>query len=695
MRVFILLLALISLSCAGGQPIESSPAIPDNAEHGPQYQLWLAGQFAWDEAQGTLVFVPARAIEGHYDVWPMLNPPDCYDCVTVNVTYHDPTSKTLIADVTLKNPTPLAGWFVRGLVIPDAGTALQLLGPDGWWHPADFGDDTPPAPFMIFAKNKPDWKFGPAEAHAATYTFRYGKLSDFNKCSYRVIVRFPKNPGEVTLIGNPQIHGGFTTSGGFISLRVDITKDDTAPDVSITARKAVEGPPGPWVNMRLESGETYLAWFPGEATVASEAQIWVAAKMAGNDNGLAYRFDVVVQDVTPTPSRIFPPVTEGCKVFVDQLAYGMTPQQKEFMATHCVGSQKLVKTLADSLRVYNPDFIVIQYHLAFGEGDISNIYGNDWISNWAFVNAQEDFFEHRSWSSQINQRVLQKDWSWYLTDPASDWVMYFIGNTIERMDPLGDQFDGVFADSASQPWNTDPAKWWEGSDDPHDMFTYWTPKTQYFFDTVAQAYHTLPTKYYLIPNAGSYVTTISDITYYQCDGIMIEGFTHWDPWSYFDEVDWRLQINRARDLAIQDKIILCQTSVDVDETVDRGFVLGTYMLLQDDYTYLNMCGPWGLDPQWWPEYTWDPGPAIEEWTNIDDLQDSGGCYVRHFENGIVIVNPSDETRYYTTTKSYSHTMYAGGGLLPEDGVPTGIATGPIIDPGVQEILPHSAWLGIG
>jgi hypothetical protein len=421
----------------------------------------------------------------------------------------------------------------------------------------------------------------------------------------------------------------------------------------------------------------------------------VVAEMEGVDGARAYRIDAEVHDIVPEPLREFPVVESGIGVYVDQLMNGMTDEQMEFMATHTVGSQKLVKSLADEMRAHNPDYIVLQYHLAFGEGDIYNIEGNDWVKNWDFVNAQEDFFEHRTWSTQPNQRVLQQDWEWYLADPTSDWAYYFIANTIERMNMLGEQFDGTFADSASQPWNTNPSKWWEGSDDPHDMFTYWTPKTQEFFDTVALAYHTVHRYFYLIPNAGSYVTTISDITYFQCDGVMIEGFAHWSPGSYFTEEDWRLQMNRARALALEDKIIIAQTDVEPDDTTDRGFVQGTYLLLQDNYTYLNMLGPWGIEPQWWPEYDWDAGAAVEDWTDISELLDPAGCYVRHFDNGIVIVNPSDETRYYTTTQAYSHTMVGGGGLLPEDGVPEGFATGPIIEAGVQEIPPHSTWLGAG
>jgi hypothetical protein len=701
-QVLILILALLVLSCAASHPPATAPdltgvALDGQSVSGPHYIVWADGHLAWDDVSQALSFVPSRTSETFYNVWSLLNPPHCVDCVKINVVQHDPVAKTLVAEVTLRNPTKLSGYFVRGVVDPPQGSGIVLHDPDDWWHSALQPTDDPPAPFMAFAKDAYRMEFKPGEIHKATYAFSYGSLSEFGACTYRVIARFPMEPGEVLSLSNALTDGSLTKLGGFLTLSIDMQTEATSPNVDLFRQMRFPGEPSPkWSTMRWEAGASYVAWFPGHATLADSAEIWIKAEMeSAGDNYLAYWVGLEIQDVTPQPLRDFPPVGDGPSVFVDQLTTQMTDAQKAFMATHAVGSQKLVKTLADSMRSYNPDFIVVQYHLAFGAGDISNIDGNDWVSNWTFENAQEDFFEHRSWSTQPNQRVLQQDWNWYLTDPTGDWALYFIGNTLDRMDPLGEQFDGVFADSASQPWNTDPAKWWEGSDDPHDMFTYWTPKTQQFFDTVAAAYHTLPTYYYLIPNAGSYVTTISDITYDQCDGVMIEGFSHWDAGSYFDEVDWRLQMSRIRDLAIKDKIILCQTGVEVDNTVDRLFVLGSYMLIKDNYTYLNMLGPWGLEPQWWPEYSWNPGPAVEDWTTIDELQDPDGCYVRHFDNGIVIVNPSDETRYYTTTKMYSHTMYASGGLLPEDGVPTGVATGPIVGAGVQEIPPHSCWLGQG
>jgi hypothetical protein len=703
MRAFPILLTILLLGCSATTGLTTSPILADSQKNTdsagiPQYQVWASGTFSWDSVDETLKFIPDRTAEVHLNVWPMLNPPKCFDCITIQIMSHDPVQKLLSVYVTLRNPTGLTGWFVRG-VVQEAG-GVELLDPiDGRWHSADQTTEQDAAPFQIFNKGTYGYPFGPYESYSADYNFRYTQLSGFAQCVYRVIVRYPESPGEPFLIFAEATSNTLTKYGGFLTVQADVMSEDTSPQVNVGRRIVYSAPPLEWKPMRYISGlsgNTYQGWIAGIPTSATYATIWIRAQIEGNgENYLAYKFVRPVLDVEPQPHRVFPMVDSNVGVFVDQLSTGMTDQQKEFMATHCAGSQKLVKTLADSLRSYNNAFIVLQYHLAFGDGDISNIWGNDWVKDWDFVNAQEDFFEHRSWSTQPNQRVLQLDWNWNLTDPTSDWVLYFIGNTLYRMAPLGEQFDGVFADSASQPWNTDPEKWWEGSDDPIDMFTYWTPKTQSFLDTVAQAYHSLPQYYYLIPNAGSYVTTISDITYYQCDGVMIEGFAHWGPDSYFTEEDWCLEMNRIHDLVNMNKIILCQTGVDVDNTRDRLFVLGSYCLVKGYYTYLNMVGPWSLEPQWWPEYDWGISGPSGSWTDISELQDAGGCYVQNYSNGIVIVNPSDETRYYTTTKAYSHTMYAAGGLLPEDGVPTGVATGPIVDAGVQEIPPHSTWLGAG
>lgn len=699
MRLFFMLITTIMIGCTTIHPVLTSPD-PDLSQPkspdentGPVYQVVLDGELTWDFDDNTVNFIPDRDPDFFLDVWDFLL---ATGGISLQILDHDLVNHILTVDVQLTNPTDVSVYFLRTMLVPAAGKNLGLIDADGWWHASDMLPNQEPVPFMAYGKSVPNHEFAGHYTGSAIFQIQYNDSTDFEGSRIRSICRFPFEPGEVTDIQFSMGQNNLTKLGGFYTLWVNIDMEGiTDAEISPTAFLVIDDTIEAQTILRKTPSNEYTGGLIGVPTSADEARIWVRAEMDGVEDYFAYPIDVPIADVTPTPSREFPPVGDGVSVFVDQLTGGMTEAQIEFMATHCVGSQKLYKILADKMRAYNDDFIIVQYHLAFGEGDISNLVGNDWISNWEFTGAQEDYYEHRSWSTQPNQRVLQVDWNWYLTDPTSDWLIYFIANTLYRMAPIGDQFDGVFADSASQPWNTDPAKWWEGSDDPHDMFTYWTPKTQHFFDTVANVYHTCPTYYYLIPNAGSYVTTISDITYFQCDGVMIEGFCHWGPGSYFTEVDWRLQMNRMKSLASQDKIILCQTGVDPFNMNDRAFVLGTYMLLKDNYTYLNMLGPWGLEPQWWPEYHHNIGPAIDDWVDISELQDSGGCYVRNFENGIIIVNPSDETRCFTTTKMYSHTMYGAGGLLPEDGNPTGVATGPIEEPGEKELPPHSAWFGAG
>src|SRR5258708_24679148 len=56
-------------------------------------------------------------------------------------------------------------------------------------------------------------------------------------------------------------------------------------------------------------------------------------------------------------------------VWKDQLAdavQSITPEQKDFIVTHYVGTQKLFAHQIDEYRKKNPDFLVLVYHLAYG-----------------------------------------------------------------------------------------------------------------------------------------------------------------------------------------------------------------------------------------------------------------------------------------------------------------------------------------
>jgi hypothetical protein len=101
------------------------------------------------------------------------------------------------------------------------------------------------------------------------------------------------------------------------------------------------------------------------------------------------------------------------------------------------------------------------------------------------------------------------------------------------------------------------------------------------------------------------------------------------------------------------------------------FVLGSYLLIRSDRTYINL--DLGLEPEWFPEYALflgratAPPPAA-----IADLYDATrGVYVRSFRNGQVFVNPSASSRSFALGGSFERALPSGGGLVPLSGTPPG------------------------
>jgi hypothetical protein len=94
----------------------------------------------------------------------------------------------------------------------------------------------------------------------------------------------------------------------------------------------------------------------------------------------------------------------------------------------------------------------------------------------------------------------------------------------------------------------------------------------------------------------------------------------------------------------------------------RGFVLGSYLLTKGSHTFLNM---WiGQEPQWFPEYGVDLGPALEPLPrNIDALRVGGGLYVRAYAHGGVAVNPTDQSHRLSWPRPVEQVVPVGGGAL--------------------------------
>jgi hypothetical protein len=349
--------------------------------------------------------------------------------------------------------------------------------------------------------------------------------------------------------------------------------------------------------------------------------------------------------------RPIPNTSGAVHVWDDQLPDSMTPAQIRFVAAHVDGTQKVSLQTARALRAINPRFLVLYYRLGIGDGPVPFRLGNRWASDYASVTKHESWFWHLD-----GKRVLNVPWDWYLMNPDSGWSSYWAGSVLRNGAELGD--DGVFADSLSVPQYLGASNF----DPPLQYFVgegAWTARIDRFMRYEKRRLHG---RLWLIPNAGSWITTRDETDYAIADGVMIEGFAEGGPSSFYALGDWQLEMNRVLGLVRRGRTILAQSYLSPGEMTARAFVLGSYLLVKGSHTFINM--DIGSGPQWFPEYGVDLGPALAPPPpNINTLRGPGGLYVRRFEHGFVAVNPSGGAlRLAVPTNARLVRPYGGGAL---------------------------------
>ena len=316
--------------------------------------------------------------------------------------------------------------------------------------------------------------------------------------------------------------------------------------------------------------------------------------------------------------RPIPDTSAAVHVWDDQLPDSMSAAQVRFVARHLDGTQKVSRQTAERLRAVDPGFLVLHYRLAIGDGPVPFRIGDRWASDYGYVTRQEAWFWH-----QDGQRVYQPQWGWYLMNPDSDWRAYWAQRVLYEASLLSD--DGVFADSLSVPQ-------YLGADSFRPPLQYfvgeaaWTARIDRFMRYEEQR---MRGKLWFIPNAGSWITTRDRTDYAIADGVMIEAFAEGGPQSFYAPGDWRLEMNRALGLVRRGKVLIAQSYLGATDRRARGFVLGSYLLIKGTHTFVNM--DIGTEPQWFPEYGVELGPALAPPpASIDALRTPSGLYVRRY-----------------------------------------------------------------
>lgn len=392
--------------------------------------------------------------------------------------------------------------------------------------------------------------------------------------------------------------------------------------------------------------------------------------------------------LSPAARRPFPDTRDGVRVFYDQLPSWLTAEQWRFAATHFAGCQKAILSEVRTLRSYNPGFLVLYYQLGLGQGAWHFVDGDEWVQDW-----DDSLPDFRSYASAGpisghadwfllwgGERIYQNGWGWYVMDitfdgpsPATGYPDYWIASCLEKMRRT--ECDGVFADSftvdgyfgqvqSAHPWFTDVDSCLSG----------WVPYLESYASYISSAFAGQTEDFYFLPNLGGLVTGW-DATDYAAlgDGGMIEGFGQWGAGDYYDPSDWALQMDRLLSLSRAGKILLLECDPSAGDYRERMFLIGCYLLIKGSRTYITLSGA-EVDCEWFPEYGIELGGYRGEIPSAAaDLYDPfWNVYRRDYDDGSVLVNPSDESRDIPDLGgSWDLVSASGGGEVPESGLPPG------------------------
>ena len=269
------------VGCSGGgidsptSPIIDS-SLPQNRILDSSHRSILAvGNIQIDESTLTASFIPNREAAKHWDVTPLLQPPNCDDCVSIEVLEFKPAQKYVKLKIRLKNPSTLTGFDVRGIaMVPSAD--VRLLNSDGWTELWDDGGDVSRNPFKSFATDWPEREFEPGTSHARVYEFSYKNFLEIaNETQLIIDASWPGHCREAYAFDNVQQTGWIDADTSSADFSVSLTPQDWQGNISTVLIDLSEI--GGGIEPMVGSGNDYTFAYQTSVVVpdAPRANIWV------------------------------------------------------------------------------------------------------------------------------------------------------------------------------------------------------------------------------------------------------------------------------------------------------------------------------------------------------------------------------------------------------------------------------------
>jgi Hypothetical glycosyl hydrolase family 15/Dockerin type I domain len=384
----------------------------------------------------------------------------------------------------------------------------------------------------------------------------------------------------------------------------------------------------------------------------------------------------------------FPSTTSGIHILEDQYPANLSTKMVQFLATHTDGTQKQLLQTVNQYRAINPNFTVLHYQLATGNSAWQYIINNQWTADFNYVNQQENWFAHQTYSGEpqsaadlASGRILGNNNDWYQADIANPaWQQYTLNQVLQNIAATGS--NGWFADSFNygiggaaynnpiptryQGTNAANSAVWPGGVTWTTQLGNWARTVQTAFDQYNAANGT---NYKFIPNFVGLDTSWEPNWYSNANGVPIMDGAFLEGFAYYKDIPtWTLSMNRALAFTRNDKIIIMQPYPTASPDTASGqqqvdFLLGTYLLLKGDHTYLNIV--YGSHPQYLPEYQLNIGaPTTPLPSNVSGYL-WNNVYRRDFQNGFVLVNPGGTARTLNLGGTYRRAVASGGGFLTD------------------------------
>jgi len=140
------------------------------------HTLWGIFQISIDPETLQPSVSPNRELMTHYDVKNLLLPPACNDCMAIQINSYDPLKKIIDADITLRNPSLLNGYDVRGILFTD-DSGRTLLNADDWTNLFDIPGGEDINPFRTYAKSEQSRIFAPDAEHTENFLIDMAQIT--------------------------------------------------------------------------------------------------------------------------------------------------------------------------------------------------------------------------------------------------------------------------------------------------------------------------------------------------------------------------------------------------------------------------------------------------------------------------------------------------------------------------------------